>query len=178
MLTPRPDRSRWRLRLGLQIRQLVLGLLGLGPDLAQARLELLDGGARGIDLGLGLGERQLIGRRIEAHQHVARRDDRMVADPHLDDAAGNFAGDLGDVCLDEGVLGRDVAAALQPEGQRAEQDEHGHADQRQSLRRRVRHGADPAVVAGASPREARIAAGDRPPRLLRHRRRPPKPASP
>jgi hypothetical protein len=47
--------------LGLQIRQLVLRLFGFGPDLAQARLELLDGGARGIDFGFGLGERQLIG---------------------------------------------------------------------------------------------------------------------
>ena len=105
-VTPRPDRSRCALGLRLQERQLVLGLFGFGPDLAQARLELLDGGARGIDVGLGLGERKLVGGGIEAHQHVAGLDDRMVPDPHLDDAAGHFAGDLGDVGLDEGVLGR------------------------------------------------------------------------
>ena len=49
--------------LGLKIRQFVLGLGGLGPDLAQAHLELLDGGTRGIGLGFGLGERQLVGAR-------------------------------------------------------------------------------------------------------------------
>ncbi len=103
------------LRLGLQIHQLVLRLLGFGPDLVQAGLELLDGGARGIDFGFRLGERQLVGRRIEAEQHVAGGNGRMIVDPHLDDAAGNFAGDLGDIGLDERVLGRDVAAALQPE---------------------------------------------------------------
>ena len=123
------------LGLRLQKRQLVLGLFGFGPDLAQVRLHLFDGGACGIDFGFGLGQRKLIGGGIEAHQHLARLDDRMVPDLNLDDTAGNLTGDLGDVGLDVGVFGRDVAAALQPGDQRADSDEHGHADQRQfSLR--------------------------------------------
>ena len=106
----------------------------------QAGLELLDRGARGIDFGFGLGERQLVGRGIEADQHIAGGNGRMIVDPHLGDAAGDLAGDLGDIGLDERVLGRDVAAALQPREQRARQHQHGHADQRQLLLP-PRHGA-------------------------------------
>ena len=119
------------LRLHLEIGQPVLGFLRVGPGLAQAHLELLDRGARGVDLGLGLGERQPVGLGIEPHQHVAGRHDRVVAHAHLDDAARHFAGDLRDVRLDEGVLGRGVAAALQPEHQRADEHQRRHADQRE-----------------------------------------------
>ena len=49
------------LRLHLEIGEPVLGFLRVGAGLAQAHLELLDGGARGVDLGIGLGERQPIG---------------------------------------------------------------------------------------------------------------------
>ena len=111
--------------------------LRFGPDLAQARLELFDSRASGIDVGIGLGQRELIGRGIEPNQQFIRLDDRVVLDPNLDDTAGNFTGDLGDVSLDVGVFGGDVAAALQPEGKRTDNDEHRHADQRQfSLARR------------------------------------------
>ena len=157
--------------LGLKIRQFVLGLGGLGPDLAQAHLELLDGGTRGIDLGFGLGEGQLVGRGIETQQHVAGRDDRVVADAHLDDAAGHFARDLGDVGLDERVLGRGVAAALQPDDQRAEQDECRHADQRPWPQPLSWRGL-PVVTARAT----RSAVSGRQPRLSgagRHRRQKP-----
>ena len=54
----------------------------------------------------------------------------MVPNAHVDNSAGHFARDLGDIRLDERVLGRGVPAALQPDDQRAEQDEHRHADQR------------------------------------------------
>ena len=157
--------------LGLKIRQLVLGLGGLGPDLAQAHLELLDGGARGIDFGFGFGQRQLVGRGIETQQHVAGRDHGVVADAHVDDAARHFAGDLGDVGLDERVLGRGVAAALQPDDQRAEQDEHGHADQRQwpqplahgaALPLRPRAPREPACV--RQPRRCAAGASSHPPK--------------
>ncbi len=53
-----PDQIARPLGLRLQERQLVLGLPGFSPDLAQARLELLDGSACGIDIGLGLGQRE------------------------------------------------------------------------------------------------------------------------
>ena len=119
--------------LGAQIFQLVLGLPGFGPDLAQVGLHLLDRSPRRVDFCLGLGERQLVVRGLQAHEHVACRNSRVIVDAQLHDAAGHFAGDLGNVGLDEGVLRRHVAAALQPEGQRRHDDQHGHADQRQSL---------------------------------------------
>ncbi len=115
--------------LGAQIFQLVLGLLGFGPDLAQVGLHLLDRSARRVDFGVGLGERQLVIRRLEAHQDVACRDGRVIVDTQLYDTAGNFAGDLRNVGLDEGIFRRHMAAALQPEGQRHHDDQHGHADQ-------------------------------------------------
>ena len=119
--------------LRLKIRQLVLRLSGFGPDLMQTGLELLDCGTCGINFSFGFCERQLVGGWIETEQHVAGGNGRMILDAHLGDTAGNFTRDLGDICLDEGVLGRDVAAALQPREQRSRQHQHGHADQRQLL---------------------------------------------
>ena len=69
--------------LGPQIFQLVLGLPGFGPDLAQVRLEHLDCRARGIDLGFGFRQRQSVGRRIKPHQHIPRLDRLIVLYHHL-----------------------------------------------------------------------------------------------
>ena len=99
------------LGLHLEIEHPALGFLVLGLGLAQADLELLHRGARRIELGLGLGERQLVGLRIEAHEHLALRDRGMVANGELGDAAQHLAGDLGDVGLDVSVLGRGIAPA-------------------------------------------------------------------
>ena len=117
------------LGLHLEIEHPALGFLVLGLGLAQADLELLHRGARRIELGLGLGERQLVGLRIEAHEHLALRDRGMVANRELGDAALHLAGDLGDVGLHVGVLGRGVAPALQPERQRGKDDERRHRDE-------------------------------------------------
>ena len=106
----------------------------------QTGFELLDCGTRGTDFGFGLGERRLVWGWIETEQHVAGGNGRMILDAHLGDTAGNFTRDLGDICLDEGVLGRDVAAALQPRDQRSNQHEHRHADHRDLLHP-LRHGA-------------------------------------
>ena len=105
-----------------------------------------------------------IGRGIEAHQHLARRDDRMVPDPDLDDAAGNFAGDLGDVGLDEGVLGGDVAAALQPE-RRARRQRPARARRSAPVFAGAASRRDPPVEA-ARPARGRISAGGQPPTFV------------
>ena len=62
-------------------------------------------------------------------QQIARLDLGVVAHVHLEHAAGDLRRDLRDVGLDVGVLGRDVAAAPQPEQQRGQHHRHGHADQ-------------------------------------------------
>jgi hypothetical protein len=117
--------------LCLQKSQPVFGFLRVGLGLAQAHLELFDGGARRVDLGFGLGERQPVRLGIEPHQQIPSGHDGVVANPHLDHATGNLTGDLGDIRLDERVLGRGVAAPLQPEHQRADDHQRGQADQRQ-----------------------------------------------
>src|SRR5918993_3617461 len=70
-LTPRPEKIALALGLRLDEDQPALGFLGLCPGLAKAGLQLLHCGASGVDLGIGLGERQPVRFGIEAHQQVA-----------------------------------------------------------------------------------------------------------
>jgi hypothetical protein len=79
--------------------------------------------ARGIELCISLGQRHPEGLGIDGEEHVAGLDLGMVADVHLVHAAGDLGGNLGNVGLDIGVLGRDVAPAPEPEQQRC-QDRH------------------------------------------------------
>ena len=111
------------LGLHLEVEHLALGFLVLGLGLAQADLQLLHRRARRIELGLRLGEHELVGLRIEAHEHFSGSDAGVVANRELADAALHLAGNLGDVGLDVGVLGRGVAPALQPERQGGQDDE-------------------------------------------------------
>jgi hypothetical protein len=80
--------------LRLDEGQPALDLLGLGPGLAEAGLQLLHLGASGVDLGIGLGEREPVRLGMETHEQVAGRHDGVVANAQVDDAAGHFAGDL------------------------------------------------------------------------------------
>jgi len=129
------------------------------PPADNARLERLMALTRGRQVVVAAsthpGEEEIL---IEAHQQLACLDGRMVPDPDFDDATRNFACDLGDVGLDESVLGGDVAATLQPEAERADDDQHGHANQRQSSLPR-RHGALlPLPWTRRGPREAEFRA--------------------
>ena len=114
--------------LDLKIRQFVLGLDGSARISCRFTLSCSTA-ARADQLGFGFRDSQLVGRRIETQQHVAGGDDHVVPDAHVGNAAGHFARDLSDVSLDERVLGGGVAATLQPDDQRAEQDGCRHADQ-------------------------------------------------
>ena len=67
---------------------------------------------------------------VEPNEHVSCRHQRMIAHPHLGDASRNLGGNLRDVGLHEGILGRGVAPALEPERQRSDNHERRHADQR------------------------------------------------
>jgi hypothetical protein len=93
------------LGLHLQIEHPALGFLVFGPGLAQACLQLLERGTRRLEFGLGFGEGQLVGRRIEPHEHLAFGDNGMVTNAKFGDAPRDLAGDLGDIGLHVGIFG-------------------------------------------------------------------------
>ena len=108
--------------LGLRLGQFAAGFLPGGAG-------GFDHGSRGVQLGIGLGQRDAERLRIQLDQHVAGMDGGMVADQHGHHLAGHFRGNLGDVGLHIGIFRADGAPALQPHRDARDDHQRRHADQ-------------------------------------------------
>ena len=81
---------------------------------ASRRLLVGDVGLGGLDIGLGLLERDLVIPVVDAGQDLAGPHGFVVAHQHGGDVAGDLRGDRGVVGLDVGVVGRDLEASDGP----------------------------------------------------------------
>ena len=96
-----------------------LFLLRLGVDIA-------DGGDGGLQIGLGLGQVGALVRIVQLDQNVPGLDLLVVGDQNLGHAPRQLRGHIGGVGLDEGVVGRLPALAVDPPDRAA--DDQQHAD--------------------------------------------------
>ncbi len=110
----------------LRARESDLGLL-----FAIARLECKQVRACLCELRFRLGDRDLIRRRIDAKQHLARTHGLVLLHEHGLDGAGDVGADRHHVRLHVGVVRLDEASALQVEHRGDERGDRGHHQQKQ-----------------------------------------------
>ena len=87
-----------------------------------------------VELALGERERDLVGLGIDVEQRIAGLDLLPLDDVDRDDRAGHLRRDQRLVGADIGVVGRDVAAAVQPPGEAERERDERHDDEQDETR--------------------------------------------
>jgi hypothetical protein len=126
----RADALDLELLLALELQGEVADALLLGGDLPLALAimgaEPVDALAHAGELGLGGGERDPVGLGIDFEEKLAGLDDLVVGDENADDTPIDDRADVDDVGLHIGVLGGDVAPAVDVHPCRAAKHEERH----------------------------------------------------